>query len=121
MKSRQLISSVVLSEQSYIALCRRQIEEKFAFGNGSGYTQRDLELLARHIEEKTGIVLSLSTLKRFWKDDFKQRPQLATLNAWLQYWTTGTGRTSSCATRSRSTASRLKRAFGWALFRFWSC
>lgn len=69
------------SDQDYIALCRKQIEEKFAFGNGSGYTQRDLEALSRHIEERTGIILSLSTLKRLWKDDFKQRPQPATLNA----------------------------------------
>ncbi|QDH80611.1 hypothetical protein FKX85_16805 [Echinicola soli] len=69
------------SEQQYIALCRKQIEEKFIFGNGSRYTQRDLELLSQNIEEKTGVVLSLSTLKRLWKDDFKQSPQLATLNA----------------------------------------
>lgn len=70
-----------LSDQDYIALCRKQIEEKFAFGNGAGYTQRDLEALAQHIEERTGIILSLSTLKRLWKDEFKQRPQPATLNA----------------------------------------
>lgn len=68
-------------DQDYIAICRRQIEEKFAFGNGAGYTQRDLEALSRHIEERTGVILSLSTLKRLWKDDFKQRPQPATLNA----------------------------------------
>lgn len=72
---------MAFSEQAYIALCRKQIEDKFAFGNGSGYTQRDLELLTRQIEEKTGVVISLSTLKRLWKDDFKQSPQLATLNA----------------------------------------
>lgn len=69
------------SDQAYLQLCKKQIEEKFAFGNGSRYTQRDLETLLRHIEERTGIILSLSTLKRLWKDDFKQRPQLATLNA----------------------------------------
>lgn len=69
------------SDQAYLALCRTQIERKFAFGNGNGYTQRDLETLSRHIEERTGVVLSLSTLKRLWKDDFKQRPQPATLNA----------------------------------------
>lgn len=68
-------------EQAYVTLCRKQIEKKFAFGNGNGYTQRDLELLARNIEEKTGITLSLSTLKRLWKGNFKQRPQMATLNA----------------------------------------
>lgn len=72
---------MAFDEQAYITLCRKQIEKKFAFGNGSGYTQRDLELLAQHIEEKTNITLSLSTLKRLWKGHFKQSPQIATLNA----------------------------------------
>jgi transcriptional regulator with XRE-family HTH domain len=72
---------MALEEQAYITLCKEQIEKKFAFGNGNGYTQRDLELLAQHIEEKTGINLSLSTLKRLWKGHFKQSPQIATLNA----------------------------------------
>lgn len=72
---------MVFDEQAYIALCREQIEKKFAFGNGSGYTQRDLELLAQNIEEKTGTIISLSTLKRLWKGSFKQSPQIATLNA----------------------------------------
>ncbi len=68
-------------DQDYLLLCKKQIEKKFAFGNGSRYTQRDLETLSQHIEERTGVVLSLSTLKRLWRDDFKQRPQPATLNA----------------------------------------
>ena len=69
------------SEQEFITLCKKQIEEKFSFGNGHAFTQRDLELLSGHIQEKTGVVISLSTLKRLWKDDYKQSPQLATLNA----------------------------------------
>ena len=69
------------NERAYIALCKQQIESRFAFGNGGGYTQRDLEALAERIAEKTGTVLSLSTLKRLWKGGFKQRPQPATLNA----------------------------------------
>jgi transcriptional regulator with XRE-family HTH domain len=69
------------SEQHYITLCKKQIEKRFMFGNGHGYTQRDLEILSRHIEEKTSVCISLSTLKRLWKNDFKQSPQLATLNA----------------------------------------
>ena len=71
---------MTLDEDAYIALCKEKIEKKFAFGNGNGYTQRDLESLALIIEEKTGINLSLSTLKRLWKGEFKQRPQIATLN-----------------------------------------
>ncbi len=69
------------SEQAFIDLCKKQIEEKFSFGNGNGYTQRDLEILSNRIEEKTGVNISLSTLKRLWKNNFKQSPQIATLNA----------------------------------------
>jgi hypothetical protein len=69
------------SEQQFINLCKKQIEQKFSFGNGSGYTQRDLEFLCSHIEQKTGVIISLSTMKRLWKDSYKQSPQLATLNA----------------------------------------
>lgn len=69
------------SEHQFIDLCKKQIEQKFSFGNGSGYTQRDLEVLCSHVEEKTGVIISLSTMKRLWKDSYKQSPQLATLNA----------------------------------------
>lgn len=72
---------MALSEQQFISLAKEQIEKKFSFGNGHGYSQRDLEALSQHIEEKTGVCISLSTLKRLWKNDFKQSPQLATLNA----------------------------------------
>jgi hypothetical protein len=70
------------SEQEYITECKRLIEEKFQFGNGQGEVrQRDLEYLADRIEEKSGIVLSLSTLKRFWKKDYVKMPHPATLQA----------------------------------------
>ncbi|AUP77401.1 hypothetical protein [Flavivirga eckloniae] len=69
------------SESDYIEICKKQIEDKFSFGNGHGYTQKDLELLSVYIEEQIGISISLSTLKRVWKNNFKQGPQIATLNA----------------------------------------
>ncbi|MEO1012393.1 MAG: hypothetical protein AAFX53_13890, partial [Bacteroidota bacterium] len=75
---------MVKSEREFIDLCKRRIEEKFSFGNGRGYTQRDLQVLSAHIEEKTGVSISLSTLKRLWKNKYKQSPQLATLNALAQ-------------------------------------
>ncbi len=79
--NRYYCTTMALDEQTYIALCKAHIEKKFVFGNGNGYTQRDLESLAQCIEEKTSITLSLSTLKRLWKNDYKQSPQIATLNA----------------------------------------
>ena len=69
------------SEERLINLCKTQIEQKFSFGPGRGYTQKDLELLCSEIETKTGVVISLSTIKRLWKGEYKQSPQLATLNA----------------------------------------
>ncbi len=69
------------SESDYIEICKKQLEEKFSFGNGHGYTQKDLELLSNYIEEQIGVYISLSTLKRLWKNNFKKGPQLATLNA----------------------------------------
>lgn len=70
------------SETDYIARCKRLIEEKLQFGNEQGEVrQRDLEYLAENIEEKSGIRLSLSTLKRLWKSDYDKMPHPATLQA----------------------------------------
>lgn len=69
------------SENEYIELCKSKLEGKFSFGNGHGYSEKDLELLSTYIEENVGVYISLSTLKRLWKNQFKKGPQLATLNA----------------------------------------
>jgi len=70
------------SDREYINLCKRLIEEKFHFENEGGtLRQRDLEYLADSIEEKSGIKLSLSTLKRLWKKEYDQMPHPSTLQA----------------------------------------
>src|SRR5688572_31659554 len=70
------------TEQDYISLCKRQIEEKLRLESHAGsLKQRDLEYLADVIEEKSGIVLSLSTLKRLWKNDYDKTPHPSTLQA----------------------------------------
>ena len=56
-----------LSEQQYIALCKQRIAAKYQLGNGqSNLKNRELEYLMDLIEEKSGIRLSLSTLKRLY-------------------------------------------------------
>jgi len=70
------------SEREYINLCKQLIEKKFHFENEGGtLRQRDLEYLADSIEERSGIKLSLSTLKRLWKKDYDQMPHPSTLQA----------------------------------------
>jgi hypothetical protein len=69
------------SNEYYIRLCREQIEKRYFLVDDRGELQRNLEILSRKIEEKTGVLISLSTLKRIWKNNFKQKPQTATLDA----------------------------------------
>ncbi len=47
----------------------------------NAWQQRDFENLNILIEEKTGVNLSVSTLKRIWKQQFSNIPQKNTLNA----------------------------------------
>jgi len=70
------------SEKNYIRICKREIEKALALDNAkSSLKTRNLEYLSQVIAEKSGITISLSTLKRLWKEDFSQIPQPATLNA----------------------------------------
>lgn len=68
-------------ERLYIAECIRQIAEKYQLAEiDHKWRQRDMEYLARLIEERSGVLLSLSTVKRLLRNDH-QIPQPATLNA----------------------------------------
>lgn len=70
------------TEKDYIVLYRTLVEKKLMLGSGDGKVkQRDLEYLADHIEQKSKVRLSISTLKRLWKDDFVQEPHPTTLDA----------------------------------------
>ena len=70
------------SEQKYLDLCKQLIEEKFHFDAGnSSIKQRDFEYLIDLIEEKSGIRLSVSTLKRLWRNGEGQNPHPSTLDA----------------------------------------
>jgi len=71
-----------MSEKDYINLCKTLIADRYPLGvQNSQWRQRDIEALSRLIEEKSGIKLSLSTLKRLWKSDFSQTPHPSTLDA----------------------------------------
>src|SRR6186713_2796127 len=70
------------SEREYIAYFRTRVEQELMLGTSGGkLKQRDFEYLAKLIEEKSKVRLSLSTLKRMWKDDFTQEPHPSTLDA----------------------------------------
>jgi hypothetical protein len=70
------------TERDYISQFRTAVERKLVLGGTDGkLRQRDFEYLASVIEENTKVRLSLSTLKRLWKDDYTQEPHPSTLDA----------------------------------------
>ncbi len=69
------------SEIFFLEKCIVLIEKKLNWGSSKNWKQRDFENLEELIFEKTGVNLSLSTLKRLWKKNSGSTPQMATLNA----------------------------------------
>ena len=69
-------------ENDYIVLYRTLVEKKFMLGDGNGkLKQRELEYLVNLIEEKSRVKLSISTLKRLWRNELQQLPHPSTLDA----------------------------------------
>jgi hypothetical protein len=69
------------NEKDYIVLYRTLVEQKYLLGAEGKPKQRDFEYLSQLIEETSKVKLSLSTLKRLWKEDVTQVPHPTTLDA----------------------------------------
>ncbi len=75
-------------EHEFLAILKIKAIEKFNLPGSDQWRQRDYDYISDLIFNKTGVRLSLSTLKRIWKDDELKTPQTYTLNAlanWLGY------------------------------------
>lgn len=70
---------------AYLTYCKQRIEGSVGWHPSAEWRHRDYRNLAELIEEKTGVHLSVSTLRRIWSVDFSGTPQVATLNALAQY------------------------------------
>jgi hypothetical protein len=73
------------TEIEYLQLCIQLIEKELKWVSSEKWKQRDYLYLIDIIENKTGISLSLSTIKRIWKKENKSIPQPATLDALAQF------------------------------------
>ncbi len=78
-----------MTKEDEITLLRNKIEEHLNWGPMQGWNNYDFEKLSVLIQEKTNIVLSLSTLRRFFnKVKSTYAPSVTTVNAlaqWLGY------------------------------------
>lgn len=74
-----------LSDHELVEICMAALCEKAGFPDTSALVQRDLQTLTDAIETRTGVLISLSTIKRLLNGQFSRLPQIATLNALAQY------------------------------------
>lgn len=69
-----------------LAHCLALIEEKIGWGNSSGWSSRDFELLSEQIAEQTNVSLSVTTLKRVWgKVKYESAPTQTTLDTLARF------------------------------------
>jgi hypothetical protein len=73
-----------MTEQEIVKNSLVEICNKLGYQTES-MTQRNYEHLSQEIEDKTGILISISTIKRLLNGDFARLPQTATLNAISSY------------------------------------
>lgn len=70
-----------ISERELVKKSMTELCTKAGFADCHNLVQRDLEFICDSIESKTGILISLSTIKRLLNGQFSRLPQVATLNA----------------------------------------
>src|SRR5687767_7943516 len=73
-------------EESHIKKCLQLIEERLNWGPSQNWANYDFEKLGSAIEDKTDVVLSITTLKRIWgKVKYDHSPTLTTLNTLARF------------------------------------
>ena len=75
-----------MTQEEAIEQCRALIGDSLGWGDAAFWTNEDFETLSESIFDKTGVRLSVSTLKRVWgKVKYDSSPTTATLNALARY------------------------------------
>ena len=64
-----------------VKICMAELCKRAGFPDAEKLVQRDLNFLSEWIESRTGVLISLSTIKRLLNGQFSRLPQIATLDA----------------------------------------
>ena len=72
--------------KDHLPYCCSLIEEMLGWGNPSGWTHQDFVILSERILEKTGDMISATTLKRIWgRVTYKSQPSAHSLNTLARF------------------------------------
>jgi hypothetical protein len=84
LKSHSNISKIpakAAGERELVGICMAAICRKAGTTDPGNMTQRDLKFLSEQIEARTGVLISMSTIRRLLNGQFSRIPQVATLDA----------------------------------------
>ena len=70
-----------MTDRQLIETAAQELAVRHGFSDAGAMRQRDFEYLCERIEESSGILISLSTIKRIINGQYNRLPQVATLNA----------------------------------------
>jgi hypothetical protein len=68
-------------EHRFVNICMTEVCKNAGFPDSNNLVQRDLMFLCNGIETQTGVIISVSTIKRLLNGQFSRLPQIATLDA----------------------------------------
>lgn len=71
-------------DRGLLQTLREKIQQKAGLTERAALTQKDFDFLLYYVQDKTGQALSLTTLKRIWRDEYQRLPHLSTLNMLAQ-------------------------------------
>ncbi len=74
------MNSLAEIDQKLLEAIKKKIELASGLENKTEWVQKDYDFLAFFIEDETGIRLSLSTVKRIWRNEFNRLPHISTLD-----------------------------------------
>jgi hypothetical protein len=74
-----------MTDRQLIEIAAKELASRHGFTDIQTMRQRDFEYCCTRIEERSGILISLSTIKRIMHGQYNRLPQVATLNAIAVY------------------------------------
>ena len=76
----------MIKNEDAIDICLQLIEQKLNWGESSNWSSYDFGKLSDIIQDKTGVMLSVTTLKRLWgKLKYDNLPSITTLNTLARF------------------------------------
>src|SRR5688572_9328193 len=75
-----------MNEQALVKTSIIEIFNKNGFSDLTRMTQRDFDYIGEQLQQKSGILISGTTVKRLAHGEFTRLPQIATLNAIANYY-----------------------------------